>query len=47
MFKLFKHKTTKADVIMAIAGAIVAGWKAIDTVHDYKTEKDSEKEEGK
>jgi len=47
MFKLFRSRTTKADVIMAIAGAVVACWKAVDTVHDYKTEKASEKEEGK
>lgn len=41
-----KRSTTKADVIMAIAGAIIGVWKAHDTIKDYK-EDQSEKEESK
>jgi len=44
MFKgLFSHKKTKADVIFAIAGAIVGVWKAHDTIQQYRAEQ-SEKE---
>jgi len=41
---LFSKKTTKADVIMAIAGAIVGVWKASDTIKKFKAEQASEKE---
>lgn len=42
--KLFgKSSTTKFDVVMAGAAAIIAVWKAIDTVRDYQTEKEEEK----
>ena len=35
--KLFgKSTTSKADVVFAIAGAIVAVYKAVDTYNDYK-----------
>jgi hypothetical protein len=39
MFKsLMNRKTTKADVIMAIAAALVGVWKASDTIKDYKSQ---------
>jgi hypothetical protein len=37
--KLFsKQPTSKFDVVMALAAAIIAGWKAVDTVKDYKSD---------
>lgn len=43
--KLFgKTRTTKADVVMAAAGALVGVWKAIDTYRDYKI--DQEEDDG-
>jgi hypothetical protein len=48
MFKsLFSSKTTKADCVMAVAAAVIGVWKATDTVKKYRSEQDSEKEEGK
>jgi hypothetical protein len=46
MFKglLGKRTTTKADVIMAIAAALVGVWKASDTIKQYKADQESEKE---
>lgn len=43
MFKKFMgHRpTSKADVVMAIAGAIIGIWKATDTIKDYKAEKEA------
>lgn len=43
MFKglMGKRPTSKADVIMAIAGAIIGIWKATDTIKDYKAEKET------
>ena len=39
--KLFgKSTTTKADVIMAGAAAIIAVWKVIETVNDYQLDKE-------
>lgn len=39
MFKnIFNKKTSKADVIMASAGALVGVWKAFDTYKTYKAE---------
>lgn len=45
MFKgLFgKRSTTKSDVILAIAGAVIGVWKASDTYREYK--KDQENKE--
>lgn len=45
MFKgLFggKRATTKSDVILAFAGALIAVWKASDTYREFK--KDEQKE---
>jgi len=38
---LGKSKTTKADVIMAAAGALIAMWKVTDTYKDYKAEQEA------
>lgn len=39
MFKtLFSKETTKANVIMAVAGAVVAVLGAIETYGDYKND---------
>lgn len=44
--KLFgKSRTTKADVVMAAAGALVGVWKAIDTYRDYKVDQENEENE--
>ena len=44
--KLFsKGPTTRADVIFAIAGALVAGYKAIDTINKYKADHATNNEE--
>lgn len=47
MFKglLGKRATTKSDVILALAGALIGIWKAVDTVQEYK--KDNQKENEK
>ena len=46
MFKMFgKRPTSKFDVVMAIAGAVVAAWKAVDTVKDFKHEQDEKENE--
>lgn len=37
---LGKSKTTKADVIMAAAAALIAAWKVTDTYKDYKAEQE-------
>ena len=43
MFKIFgKKQTSKFDVVMAIGGAIVAVWSAIDTVKDFKSETENQ-----
>lgn len=44
MFKgLFgKRPTTKSDVILAIAGAVIGLWKAVDTYSEFKNEKSKE-----
>lgn len=41
MFKRFRvnPSTSKADVIMTIAAAIIGVWKAVDTYNDYQSEK--------
>lgn len=41
MFKRFKSDptTSKADVILTAAAAIIAVWKAVDTVKDFKAER--------
>jgi hypothetical protein len=47
MFKgLFsKRPTTKGDIVLAIGAAVLAAWKAVDTIKDYKEEQsDDEKE---
>lgn len=40
MFKklLGKQTTSKADVVMAVAGALIGVWKAIDTYKDYQSD---------
>lgn len=39
MFKtLLNRKTSKFDVIMALSAAVVAVWKAFDTVQDFKAD---------
>ena len=40
MFKKFlgKSETTKADVIIAVAGAIIGVWKALDAYKDYQSD---------
>lgn len=44
MFKtIFSSETTKANVVLAVAGAVVAVMKAFDTYKDYKS--DQEKKE--
>lgn len=41
--KLFsKGPTSKFDVVMAGAAAIIAVWKAVDTVKDYKSDQEEE-----
>lgn len=43
MFKIFgKQTTTKFDVIMAVAGGLVAVMKAADTVKEYRAQKDAD-----
>lgn len=37
---LGKTQTSKADVIFAIAGALVAAYKAVDTYNDYQNTKE-------
>lgn len=46
MFKFFgKSKTTKADVIMAIAAGLVGIWKAADTIKEYKADQADDNKE--
>lgn len=35
-----KRPTTKSDVILAIAGAVIGLWKAVDTYNEYKIEQE-------
>jgi|JI10StandDraft_1071094.scaffolds.fasta_scaffold979280_2 hypothetical protein len=43
MFKMFgNRKTTKFDVIMAAAAAVVAVWKAVDTAKDFQQDNQEE-----
>lgn len=43
MKKLFgSRKTSKFDVVMTVAAAIVAVWKAVDTVKDFNHEHQEE-----
>jgi len=35
-----KRPTTKVDVLMAVAAAVAAVWKASDTLKDYKAEQE-------
>lgn len=46
MFKglLGNRATSKTDVIMAVAGAIIGVWKAVDTIKEYKSEHEAQKE---
>lgn len=39
---LNKTTTSKTDVVMAFAGALVGVWKAFDTLKDYKSEQTQE-----
>lgn len=44
--KLFgKSGTSKYDVVFAVATAVMATWKAVDTYKEYQTEKDQENEQ--
>lgn len=44
--KLFgKGTTSKADVFMACAGALVGVWKAFDTYRDYKVDQENKENE--
>lgn len=44
--KLFtKQPTGKSDVVMAVAAALIAGWKAVDTFRDYKSEQENKENE--
>jgi hypothetical protein len=46
MFKVFgKSSTTKVDVIMALAGGLVAVLKAADTIKDYRAQQAAEEQE--
>lgn len=46
MFKsLMNRKTTKFDVIMAGATALVGMWKAVDTYRDFKADQAEENQE--
>lgn len=47
MFKgLFGQRpTTKSDVIMALAGALIGVWKAADTIKEYKAVQADENKE--
>lgn len=41
--KLFtKRPTSKFDVVMAVSAGIVAVWKAVDTIKDYKSDHQEE-----
>ena len=40
-----KRATTKSDVILALAGALIGVWKAVDTVQEFK--KDQAEKENK
>lgn len=41
--KLFtKNDTTKFDVVMAVAAAIIASWKAVDTVKEYRADQENQ-----
>lgn len=40
-----KRATTKSDVILAVAAAIISVWKCADTIKEYKAEQDSENQE--
>lgn len=44
MFKFLKgtKTTSKGDVIFAIAGALVACYKAIDTINEYNQQKEND-----
>lgn len=39
------RKTTKFDVIMALAAAATAAWKAVDTVKDFKADQAATEQE--
>lgn len=46
MFKIFgSSKTTKFDVVMAVAAAVVASWKAVDSVKEYREQQNQEDDE--
>lgn len=38
-------KTSKTDVVMAVGAAVMAVWKAFDTVKEYRSDKDTENKE--
>ncbi len=47
MFKglLGKRATTKSDVILAFAGALIGIWKAADTYKEFKSEQEQKENE--
>jgi hypothetical protein len=40
-----KQKTSKFDVVMAAAGAIIGVWKAFDTFKDYQADQEEENQQ--
>jgi hypothetical protein len=38
------RKTTKSDVILAVAGAIIGVWKAVDTVKEFRADQEEEEQ---
>ena len=49
MFKglMGKRRTTKADVVMSVAMAIIGVWKASDTIKEFKADQADENKENK
>ena len=39
-----KRPTNKQDVVLAVVGAVMAAWSAVNTYTEYKDEREKEKE---